>query len=153
MGLLARKKLLLISTLTILSCNYCCAANIELNSIYFSDKEINNKQFKHPTQKLDGDLFLFEDKKDQKQKDLSKKFGPLLLETKIKSTRRQQLGFNFDIYEALDLMYEKQNGNFFKTDDTHYILSPDTKKNLKDKLNKLNEKIKSKNSKKLKEEN
>ncbi len=96
---------------------------------------------------------MFEDKKIKNKKDLSKKFGPLLLETKIKSTRRQQLGFNFDIYEALDLMYEKQNGNYFKTDDTHYILSPDTKKNLKDKLNKLNEKIKSKNSKKLKEEN
>ena len=66
-------------------------------------------------------------KKVIKQKNLSKKFGPLLVGFKVRSFRRAAIGFNIDLIETLDILAQRDPKLFLKTDEEHYILSPQTK--------------------------
>lgn len=76
----------------------------------------------------DFDLPLMEiHKKNKKQKNMSKKFAPLALKFKVRSTQRFGVRFKVDLMETYDILAKKDASLFLKPDDKHFILSPDTK--------------------------
>ncbi len=80
----------------------------------------------------DFDLpLLLINKKQKKQKNMSKKFGPLVLKFKVRSARRYGIKFKVDLVQTYDIIAQRDPSLFFKPDDKHFILSPDTKAEIK----------------------
>lgn len=73
---------------------------------------------------------------------MSKKFGPLLIGFKVRSMRRAAVGFNIDVLEAIDILAQKDPKLFLKTDDEHYLLSPQTREDFFKTVNLLKSKFK-----------
>jgi hypothetical protein len=80
--------------------------------------------------------------KKVKQKNLSKKFGPLLIGCKVRSLNRTAISFNIDVLEAIDILAQKDPALFLKTDDEHFILSPQTKEDVLKTINMFKAKFK-----------
>jgi hypothetical protein len=81
-------------------------------------------------------------KKVIKQKNLSKKFGPLLIGCNVRSINRTAIGFNIDVLEAMDILAQKDPSLFLKTDGEHFILSPQTKEEVLRTINMFKSKFK-----------
>lgn len=70
-------------------------------------------------------------RKQLKQKNMSKKFGPLLISFTVRSLNRTAVGFNIDVLEALDIIAARDASLFLRTDNKHFILSPQTRDEVK----------------------
>ena len=67
----------------------------------------------------------------KKQKDLSKKFGPLVLKFKPRSLGRYTMRFRLDLMQTLDIIAQKDPKLFLKPGNRHFIISPNTKEEVK----------------------
>lgn len=99
---------------------------------------INNRKIKLNTLKSEAKVI--------KQKNMSKKFGPLLIGFKANSPRRAAVGFNIDVLETLDILAQKDPSLFLKTDEEHFILSPQTREDVIKTLNILKSKFHNENT-------
>lgn len=124
-----KNKLIIALFLLSLGINAYAADSIQqLDSINLSQKFLDNEAkpaFKR-SQKIKLSA-LKTQKKKIKQKNMSKKFGPLLIGFKVRSLNRTAIGFNIDVLETLDIIAQKDPKLFLKTDDEHFILSPQTR--------------------------
>ncbi len=143
------EKSLLINLLSICigTCTYAQSPAQKLESINVNPEFIqnaigqdliNNRKIKLNTLKSEAKVI--------KQKNMSKKFGPLLIGFKANSPTRAAVGFNIDIMETLDILAQKDPSLFLKTDGEHFILSPQTKEDVIKTLNVLKSKFQNENT-------
>ena len=107
------------------------ASNTQMDTISLEDKDLSifglaEELKQEPT----IDELRFEEKA-KKQKDLSKKFGPLVLKFKPRSLGQYSMRFRLDLMQTFDIIAQKDPKLFLKPGDRHFIISPHTKEEVK----------------------
>jgi hypothetical protein len=111
---------------------YAAGTMLKLDTIKLSEEFAKNEAQKDFSKKRIIRLnALKTQNKRIKQKNMSKKFGPLLVNFAVRSARRSAIGVNLDLLETLDIIAQRDPGLFFKTDNEHFILSPDSKDDIR----------------------
>ena len=124
------------------NCTYASGTIEQLESINLSEEFVKTQTLKDFRRRHRIQLSALKtQEKRVKQKNMSKKFGPLLIGFKVRSARRAAVGFNIDVLETLDIIAQRDPSLFFKTDNEHFILSPDTRDEVKRTLSKIKDKF------------